>query len=277
MPHRFRPSLDLAVIGNCSIGALVDSYGRVVWACLPAFDGDPWFSALLGGESPTEGFFAIELKGCQRSEQEYRRNSAVLVTRLYAEDGSAIEITDCIPRSKLFDRTFRPTALARRVRPISGTPQIRVVIPLNATARSPRSFAPAITLHRLGHDPALYSTAPMAYILPGAGFFGGRYLTEPRRPDQRRSSHQPHDRQTDAWRDWVRRFLPRGNGGLRAAITLKLCTYRRRSVAALTTSIDSRLPAQLGLSLLLAAGLLLRSASTAWAPPGRRKAICATS
>lgn len=252
MPHRFRPSLDLAVIGNCSIGALVDSYGRVVWACLPAFDGDPWFSALLGGESPTEGFFAIELKGCQRSEQEYRRNSAVLVTRLYAEDGSAIEITDCIPRSKLFDRTFRPTALARRVRPISGTPQIRVVMrPLNNYGKDrPRVIRASNHARYIGSDMTLrlYSTAPMAYILPERWFLleKDEYLLLSPDESLTESVEAATSRmiaETDAyWRDWVRSLsipFEWQQSVIRAAITLKLCTYEETGglVAALTTSI----------------------------------------
>ena len=40
-------TLDLGVIGNGSFGALVDREARVVWSCLPAFDGDPAFCALL--------------------------------------------------------------------------------------------------------------------------------------------------------------------------------------------------------------------------------------
>ena len=40
-------TLDLAVIGNCSCSALIDRQGRFVWSCLPRFDGDPVFCALL--------------------------------------------------------------------------------------------------------------------------------------------------------------------------------------------------------------------------------------
>ena len=43
-------SLDLAVIGNCSWAGLIDDRARVVFACLPRFDSDPVFSALLDGE-----------------------------------------------------------------------------------------------------------------------------------------------------------------------------------------------------------------------------------
>src|SRR5262245_51496655 len=43
-------SMDLAMIGNCAISALVDRTGTVVWCCMPRFDGDPVFCALLAGE-----------------------------------------------------------------------------------------------------------------------------------------------------------------------------------------------------------------------------------
>ena len=40
-------SLDLALIGNCAISALVDNRASLVWACLPRFDSPPVFDALL--------------------------------------------------------------------------------------------------------------------------------------------------------------------------------------------------------------------------------------
>ena len=43
--------LDLGVIGNSSFGALIDRKGRVVWCCLPRFDGDPVFCSLLQGNT----------------------------------------------------------------------------------------------------------------------------------------------------------------------------------------------------------------------------------
>ena len=39
--------LDLGVIGNCEVAALIDSDATVVWGCLPRVDGDPVFCALL--------------------------------------------------------------------------------------------------------------------------------------------------------------------------------------------------------------------------------------
>ena len=54
--------LDLAVIGNCQVAALIDRHGRIVWMCLPKPDADPVFCALLrreGGDS-VSGVFAVD-------------------------------------------------------------------------------------------------------------------------------------------------------------------------------------------------------------------------
>jgi trehalose 6-phosphate phosphatase len=63
-------SLDLGVIGNGTFGALIDAEGRVVWCCLPAFDGDPAFCALLSPKRPG-GAWAIELEDFAHAEQRY--------------------------------------------------------------------------------------------------------------------------------------------------------------------------------------------------------------
>src|SRR5262245_61762074 len=104
--------LELGLIGNCSFGALMDKRGRIVWCCLPAFDGDPVFNAFLSGDDdPESGFFEIALEGLVATEQKYVRNTAVLVTTLKAGDGAAIEITDFTPRFKRHGRMFRPTQI----------------------------------------------------------------------------------------------------------------------------------------------------------------------
>ena len=40
-------TLDLGLVGNCSIGALIDAKAEVTWACFPRFDGDAVFCSLL--------------------------------------------------------------------------------------------------------------------------------------------------------------------------------------------------------------------------------------
>ena len=93
-------SLDLGVIGNCSYGALVDATARVVWCCLPRFDADPVFCSLLNNHDAENGMFAIDLQGMSRSEQAYERNTAILVTRMYDDDGNGVEVTDFAPRAE---------------------------------------------------------------------------------------------------------------------------------------------------------------------------------
>src|SRR5258707_14097243 len=57
------PNLDLGLIGNCSVSALIDRQGQIVWCCLPRFDGDPVFHALLGSpqSAPDGEAVAIEV------------------------------------------------------------------------------------------------------------------------------------------------------------------------------------------------------------------------
>lgn len=90
----------MAVIGNSTIAALVDEKARILWTCWPRIDGDPLFSALVGGPDPQRGFLSVELDGMTSSAQSYERNTAILVTVLTASDGSAVRITDLAPRFK---------------------------------------------------------------------------------------------------------------------------------------------------------------------------------
>ena len=121
-----QPDLDLGVVGNGSFGALVDKHARVVWSCLPTFDGDPTFCALLGPNQQTGGDFAIELEDFASSEQEYLTNTAILRTVLRDTQGGALEILDFAPRWRQNDRFYRPVSLIRQVRPLAGSPRITV-------------------------------------------------------------------------------------------------------------------------------------------------------
>ncbi|MBU2531932.1 MAG: glycoside hydrolase family 15 protein, partial [Alphaproteobacteria bacterium] len=120
-------SLDLGIIGNCGFGALIDKQARIVWCCLPRFDGDPIFNALLRSpeEDGADGAFAITLDDLKDSEQFYEPNTAVLKTRLHGSSGS-IEITDCVPRFPWRGRMFRPQSIVRRITPISGRPRLKI-------------------------------------------------------------------------------------------------------------------------------------------------------
>jgi len=121
---------DLGLIGNCQFSALVERTGDVVWCCLPRFDGDPVFHALL--DSPAgcgdEGSYGVEIENHVRSEQAYDEGTAILRTRLFAASGDAVEVCDFAPRFFSRGRAFRPAMLVRRVRPLRGHPRIRIAL-----------------------------------------------------------------------------------------------------------------------------------------------------
>src|ERR1700693_1102359 len=73
-------TLDLALVGNGSIGALIDAHGSVAWCCFPRFDGDPAFCSLLAGDSPRDeiGTFTIELQDGVKTEQQYIPDTPIL-------------------------------------------------------------------------------------------------------------------------------------------------------------------------------------------------------
>ena len=119
-------SLDLWPIGNCQVSALVDTAGRFVWGCVPRVDGDPLFSALLGGKAPDAGYWSIALEDCVSVEQRYERNAPVLVSRQTDAAGNAIDVIDFCPYFRRLGRSYRPVAFARIVRPVAGSPRIRV-------------------------------------------------------------------------------------------------------------------------------------------------------
>ena len=123
-------TLDLWPIGNCQVSALVDRAARFVWGCTPRVDGDPAFCSLLDDAPPAGeqafGFWEIDLDGVVESHQSYLRNTPVLVTRHVDERGNSIEVIDFCPRYKRSGRMYRPVAFARIVRPLSGSPRIRV-------------------------------------------------------------------------------------------------------------------------------------------------------
>ena len=121
-------SLELSPIGNCQVSALIDEQAGLVWGCVPRVDGDPVFCALLNGDKQDSGVWRFELEGQVKSSQHYVRNTAMLVTRLEADDGSAVEITDFCPRYERLGRMYRSVAYIRIVRPVAGNPRLRVVL-----------------------------------------------------------------------------------------------------------------------------------------------------
>ncbi|HXQ54147.1 MAG TPA: glycoside hydrolase family 15 protein [Stellaceae bacterium] len=245
-------TLDLAVIGNCNYGALIDRRGRVVWCCLPQFDRDPTFCALLGGDGAAGGMFEIELVDLVRAEQFYWRNSAVLETRLFDRAGGSIAIVDLAPRFKQYGRAFRPIMLIRRVRPLAGSPRVRVrvrprydfgagVPEVTRGSNHLRFVMPDRTFRLTTDAPVSCVLEEVPFVLAGPVefVFGADETIANALSDTAREFAE----RTDAyWRDWCRSLsLPFEwqDAVIRAAITLKLMSFEDTGavIAALTTSI----------------------------------------
>jgi GH15 family glucan-1,4-alpha-glucosidase len=245
------PSLNLGVIGNCAYSALIDERARVVWCCLPRFDGDPVFNALLHpGEEGSA--WAIEIEDFASSKQWYEPNTAVLRTQLFDGAGQGIEITDFAPRFYSRSRYFRPLAMVRRVRPIAGAPRVRVTL-------APRfqwgGVSPGITrgsnhIRYVGPDMTLRlnTDAPISHILSRQPFVLARehnfILGEDETLDGGiADTARAFEQDTIAyWRVWTKRLaipFEYQDAVIRAAITLKLSLYEDTGaiVAAMTTSI----------------------------------------
>ncbi len=250
--ERAQSTLDLSPIGNCQVSGLIDRSGGLVWGCVPRVDGDPVFCALLNGERQDAGVWRFELEGQTSASQQYERNTPILVTRLEAEDGSAVEIRDLCPRFERSGRMYRPVAYLRIVRPVSGTPRMKVVLrPLkNYGAQLAETTNGTNHIRYLVGQQAmrLSTDAPVGYIQEGRAYrvesdqhfflgpdepFVGNVRSELRRMEQSTARY---------WRHWVRGLhipLEWQDEVIRAAIALKLCQHEETGaiVAALTTSI----------------------------------------
>lgn len=247
--------LDLAVAGNGTVAALIDTAARVTWLCWPRLDGDPVFCALLDGETPQHGFADIELLHRTGSVQRYRRNTAIVETELADRDGNRLLVTDTVPRFRRRGRMFRPPMLVRRVQPLSGRPRIRLRIRprfgWGAEAPEIRPGSNHISYRGPAEDMRVSTDAPIGFIGHETPFVLGRplaliigtdeSLTEPPAELARRFEEET----TSYWQEWVRLLnipFEWQEAVIRAAIALKLCAHDDTGgiVAALTTSIPRR-------------------------------------
>jgi len=262
-------SLDLALVGNGTIGALVDAKGDIVWCCLPSFDGDPVFCSLLQGDSPPTdiGTFAVDLIDRVKTEQEYVADTPILVTRCHDANGGSIEITDFAPRFEKDGKLFCPMMLVRQIRGVSGKPTIRLRVhpadqygcrkrehTLGANYISYAGGAGGSRGGAGGGDPdrdrplRLTTNAPTTVIVEETPFqlketvtllFGGHESVE---GDVTSTATRMHQQTLEHWRRWVGSLTLPGewrDAVVRAAITLQLNVFEETGaiIAAMTTSI----------------------------------------
>ncbi len=247
-------NLNLGLIGNCQIAALIDEQATIVWGCLPQFDSDPTFCKLLRDESESDkpGEFGIELVGVERSEQEYLQNTAILSTKLYDGQGNGVRITDVAPRYEYKGRMFAPTMILRRIQPIEGSPRIRVRLrpakDYGASAcdytrgSNHISYEGSDTTFRLTTNAALtHIVDENAFVLDEEIYL----IIGPNETIQESCAdcfYQHYRATRHYWQSFSRKLsipFEWQEAVIRAAITLKLCTFEDTGavVAALTTSL----------------------------------------
>ncbi len=251
--------LDLFPIGNCQVSGLVDTTGNLVWGCVPRVDGDPVFSALIAGKAPDAGFWSVEIEDRASTEQAYLRNTPILSTRHVDDDGNAIEVIDFCPHFRRHGRSYRPVAYARIVRPVAGSPRVRVRLrptcgwggectKVTGGSNHLRFGLAAMTMR-------LTTTAPVGLVAEERVFRLERPLHFFLGPDESFEGDLAASLETMLaettleWREWVRGLaipLEWQDAVIRAAITLKLCQHEETGaiVAALTTSIPEHADSQ---------------------------------
>lgn len=240
--------LNLGIIGNSTIAALIDADARINWLCIPRLDGNPIFDALLGGD----GSFGVWMEGRVSTQQTYETNTAILRTRLTASDGAILEIIDFAPYFSSRGRSFQPASFVRQFKVIAGAPRVRIEI--NAqTDWGAKTLKPKRGIHHLSYKTddggfRITTNAPVSYILSGTTFVLDSDMSFICGPDETVAENVEflardwRERTTDFWRRWTRSLAvpPDWQAAvIRAAITLKLCVYEETGgvVAALTTSV----------------------------------------
>jgi GH15 family glucan-1,4-alpha-glucosidase len=226
----------------------------MVWACLPQFDSDPFFCKLL--QAPTgrsePGHFAIELVDLAKSDQAYIPNTAILRTTLTDHHGGAIRVTDFAPRYQHMGRTFTPMMLLRCIEPVSGRPRVRVSLKPAADygARACDTTYGSNHVRYIGQEVVVRLTTDVAitHVLDGSAFLLDRPLhlilgPDESIPEATEDTYHHHYRATRKyWQSWSRGLsipFEWQTAVIRAAITLKLCTFEDTGavIAAMTTSI----------------------------------------
>ncbi|MEP6606144.1 MAG: glycoside hydrolase family 15 protein [Nitrosospira sp.] len=115
---------DYGFIGNMLSGALVGRDGSMDWLCLPRFDSDACFAALLG--TPEHGYWRIRPVGeGYEFSRRYLPHAPILETTFETEEGK-VTLTDFMPLSddpELVD-------VIRVVRGVSGRVMMRMELAL---------------------------------------------------------------------------------------------------------------------------------------------------
>jgi GH15 family glucan-1,4-alpha-glucosidase len=96
------PIEDYALIGDCETAALVGRDGSIDWLCIPRFDSDACFAALLGGPENGRWRIAPEQEEAHVSRR-YRGDTLILETMFETSEGKVLLVDFMPPESEGHD------------------------------------------------------------------------------------------------------------------------------------------------------------------------------
>lgn len=131
------------VIGDRRTAALVAADGSLDWLCLPRYDGEPLFGALI--DATHGGFWRAGPPRPTLGSQRYAADSAVLITR-WETDAWTLELTDAMawPWDNRDAQHGGPDGrcVLRRLRAVRGTAPATVAIHPRPGFGAPPAFVP---------------------------------------------------------------------------------------------------------------------------------------
>jgi GH15 family glucan-1,4-alpha-glucosidase len=242
---------DYAIVGDMQSVALIGTDGSVDWLCLPRFDSEASFAALLGTNDHGHWRIAPTVPGTSGSTRRYTGDTLILETQWETPDG-VVRVTDFMP-----PRDDEPPVLVRLVTGVSGTVdmslELRIrfgygsIVPwtvrtadgITATA-GPDSLWLRTPVPLIGRD-----MAHVARFRVAAGDsvpFVLTYLPSHHGEPAPLDPFVALERTRKFWDDWASRCTydgPYREAVIRSLITLKALTYQPTGgiVAAATTSL----------------------------------------
>ncbi len=240
---------DHALIGDMHSAALVTKGGTIDWLCLPAFDSDACFAALLG--TPDNGYWRIapiEIKS--KTLRRYRKDTLILETDFTTETGT-VRLVDFMPPWAGRDHS----EICRSVECLDGKVSMRSELtPRFAFGRAiPRVVKLEEATQALAGPDALYlhgGPTPGAPLLATDFVLSKGDIVSYVLCDARSWEAPPHasnyakaERETEEyWKVWCSKIQAPSQWRdevFRSLITLKSCTYEPTGgiVAAPTTSL----------------------------------------
>lgn len=245
------PIEEYGLIADGETAALVHRSGSIDWLCLPRFDSDACFAALVGtAQNGSWKLAPIEPAGMSR---RYAGNTLVLETEFTTSSG-AVQLTDFMPMRD------RASAMIRIVKGLRGRVAMRSSMDLcfdYGSARPWLEFHGNRAVARIGPDLVVLHS-PIELQQNGSEIacefvineseehaftliYGSSFAPEPPAPDAATALSET----LEHWREWIGRFDKETewpDAVRRSLITLKAMIFRPTGgmIAAPTTSLPER-------------------------------------